>query len=182
MWDGHYSFWFQLQDGNTAIWRELSNEHRLLLLIAVFSLDLAVLSGSTPFLFVVNLILLALLTVVLILQLGQRLAEFDGWQSTLLRYVIQAGIVVTIVTAWMQGEDLTIGNHAQWVLTLTNGSGTIVGFVDMGKPRPDVLNEFPDASGLNGYTGYLDRSAVSSEFFVVDDAFRCSNTLTSAVP
>ena len=116
MWDGHYSFWFQLQDGNTAIWWELSNEHHLLLLKAIFWLDLAVFSGSTTFLLAVNVILLALLAVVLVLLLSQRLAEFDSHRSTRLGYVILAGIVVTIVTAWMQGEDLTIGYHAQWVL------------------------------------------------------------------
>ena len=116
MWDGHYSFWFQLLDGNTAIWWELSNEHHLILLKAIFWLDLAVFSGSTTFLLAVNLILLAVLAVVLILLLGQRLAADDGRASTRIGYMILAGLVVIIVTAWMQGEDLTIGYHAQWVL------------------------------------------------------------------
>ena len=83
----------------------------------------------------------------------------------------------------IEGWVVVEGHQADsGVLALTNGSGTIVGFVDMGKPRPDVLNEFPDTSGLNGYSGYLDRSAASSDIFVVDDAFRCSTPLTSAVP
>lgn len=116
MWDGHLSFWFQLLDGNTAIWWELSNEHHLLLLKAIFWLDLDFFSGSTTFLLAVNMGLLAILTVVLILILGKRLSEANGTGASRLGYVIIAGVIVTMVTAWMQGEDLTIGYHSQWVL------------------------------------------------------------------
>ena len=116
MWDGHYSFWFQLQDGNTAIWWELSNEHHLLLLKAIFWIDLALFSGSTAFLLSVNVALLVLLAITLIFILGRRLAETQNQGSTRLGFVILAAVVVTIVSAWMQGEDLTIGYHAQWIL------------------------------------------------------------------
>lgn len=116
MWDGHLSFWFELQDGNTAIWWEFSNEHHLLLLKAIFWLNLQFFSGSTAFLIAGNLVLLAVLAGTLIVLSNARATEILGRGRALAGRVIIAAVIVTIVTAWMQGEDLTIGYHAQWIL------------------------------------------------------------------
>ena len=116
MWDGHYSFWFQLLDGNTAIWWELSNEHHLLLLKAIFWLDLALFSGSTTFMIVVNVLLLVVLIIAILVLMQARLVDDPQAPRFWLGFLVLAAVVITIITAWMQGEDLTIGYHSQWVL------------------------------------------------------------------
>ena len=78
---------------------------------------------------------------------------------------------------YVEGELVESG-----VWALTDRSAQIVGWVDVGKPREDVLTEFPDATGLNGYSGYLDRQANSADLFVAGPNFRCTNPLTPAVP
>jgi len=116
MWDGHLSFWFELQDGNTAIWWELSNEHHLLLLKAIFWVDLVAFSGSAAFLIFVNLLLLFALAAALIILLNRHVSEsLTDIRCTAGRVIISS-TVVCILLAWMQGEDLTIGYHSQWIL------------------------------------------------------------------
>jgi len=116
MWDGYLSFWFQLQDGNTAIWWELSNEHHLILLKVLFWLDLVLFSGSNTFLLVINIALLAVLIALLAFLLRERLTGSLGSLKPLAGFVLLASVLAVIVTAWMQGEDLTIGYHAQWLM------------------------------------------------------------------
>lgn len=172
MWDGHLSFWFQLQDGNPAIWWELSNEHHLLLLKAIFWLDLAIFSGSTVFLLAVNLTLLAVLTVVLILILGKRLMEGNGKEISKLGYVAIASVIITIVTAWMQGEDLTIGYHSQWIL-ITLLPLAIFFFIGLtaqsGARRPRVY--FAVSIGLTILTPWAAASGLIAPFIAAGLAY-----------
>jgi len=116
MWDGLLSFWFQLQDGNTAIWWELSNEHHLILLKVLFWIDLAIFSGSSTFLLAVNTALLAVVVALLVVLLRERLICSAGTIKPLTGFLLLASVLTVIVTAWMQGEDLTIGYHAQWLM------------------------------------------------------------------
>lgn len=183
MWDGHLSFWFQLQDGNTAIWWELSNEHHLLLLKAIFWLDLAIFSGSTTFLLAVTMTLLAVLTVILILILGKRLAEANGKGISTVGYITVAAVIVTIVTAWMQGEDLTIGYHSQWVLITLLPIATFF-FIGLtaqdGARRPRVY--YAVSIGLTILTPWAAASGLVAPFIAAGLAYLLGLTWKRAIP
>lgn len=116
MWDGHLSFWFQLQDGNPAIWWELSNEHHLLLLKALFWIDLALFSGSHSFLVAINLLLVLLTAVTLVLLLTERLRESRFSLNPLPGFVLISSVLVIMPFAWMQGEELVFPYHAQFLM------------------------------------------------------------------
>ena len=116
MWDGHLSFWFQLLDGNTAIWWELSNEHHLLLLKAIFWLDLAVFHGSQAFLVSVNLTLVTGIAAMLILYLSAILREHFALRKVRSGFVSLAAVLIIIPVSWMQGIEIVFPYHAQFLM------------------------------------------------------------------
>lgn len=129
MWDGYLSFWFELGDGNTAIWWELSNEHHLVLLKAIFWVDLTVFNGSHVFLVAVNLILVALTAATLVLLLVERLRDSRSSLRPLSGLILISAVVVVLPFAWMQGEDLVFPYHAQFLM---NNVAPLASFVLIG--------------------------------------------------
>lgn len=118
MWDGYLSFWFELQDGNSGIWWEFSNEHNLLLLKSIFWLDLTLFSGSQPFLVTVNLLLNAGIAAVLITLLYQRLSHGSSRRFSRATFVTLSSALVIVTFSWMQGEDLVFPFHAHFLMNV----------------------------------------------------------------
>jgi len=116
MWDGHLAFWFHLLDGNTAIWWELSNEHHLVLLKAIFWLDFTLFAGSTTFLVTVNLLLISLTAVTLVLLMLNYLRERTGASFSWPAFAILTVPTIALPFAWMQGEDIVFPYHAQFLM------------------------------------------------------------------
>jgi len=118
MWDGYLSFWFELQDGNTAIWWELSNEHHLVLLKAIFWVDLTLLAGSQSFLVAVNLFVVAGIAAALVTILYQRLTSESLDRFSRATFVILSAVLLIVTFSWMQGEELVFPYHAHFLLNV----------------------------------------------------------------
>lgn len=118
MWDGYLSFWFELQDGNNAIWWELSNEHHLVLLKAIFWLDLSLFGGSEVFLVAVNFLITAGIAMALILLLHERLTFDASSRPSRSVFVTLSSALVMVSFSWMQGEELVFPYHAHFLLTV----------------------------------------------------------------
>ena len=118
MWDGYLSFWFELQDGNNAIWWELSNEHHLVLLKAIFWLDLSLFGGSQAFLVAVNFLITAGIALALMLLLRERLMFGVTFRFSPSVFVILSSALVVVTFSWMQGEELVFPYHAHFLLTV----------------------------------------------------------------
>lgn len=118
MWDGYLSFWYELQDGNSGIWWEFSNEHNLLLLKAIFWLDLTLFSGSQSFLVTVNLLLNGGIAAALITLLYQRLSHGVSRTFSWATFLTLSSALVVLTFSWMQGNDLVFPYHAHFLMNV----------------------------------------------------------------
>ena len=118
MWDGYLAFWFELQDGNSSLWWEFSNEHNLLLLKAIFWLDLTLFSGSQAFLVGVNLLLTAGIATALITMLYQRLSFGASQEFSRAMFVALSSTLVIVTFSWMQGEEFVFPYHAHFLMNI----------------------------------------------------------------
>lgn len=118
MWDGYLAFWFELQDGNSSLWLQFSNEHNLLLLKAIFWLDLTLFSGSQTFLVGVNMLLTAGIATALITMLYQRLSFGASRNFGRATFVALSSTLVIVTFSWMQGDQFVFPYHAHFLMNI----------------------------------------------------------------
>jgi len=110
-WDGFIGSWIRIQDGDTSGWWAQQNEHRILLGRVLFWLDVELFSGSLSFLVLISLLLLASIAALVVNALRHRLLETNGGlvPSPKWAFWSLAGVVILILSGWMQRENLSWG-------------------------------------------------------------------------
>jgi len=67
------------------------------------------------------------------------------------------------------------------VLRLTNRMTETVGWVTVGNTHEDVRSQYPNATGIDGYSGYVRADVPSENLFIAGDSYRCSEPLNAAL-
>ena len=107
MWNGYLDFYVQASDGELGAWWTQHNEHRILLAKALFWVDLRVFNGTSPFLVIVNYLLLGACCLV-ILRI---------WHERTARPIGAAGFVMAAwLFMWAQHENLLSPFQSQFLL------------------------------------------------------------------
>jgi hypothetical protein len=107
MWNGYLDFYVRVSDGDLGAWWDQHNEHRILLAKALFWVDLRLFNGTSPFLVIVNYLLLGACCVVML----------RIWHERTGRPIGAAGFVMAAwLFMWAQHENLLSPFQSQFLL------------------------------------------------------------------